>query len=294
MRRTYSHLADLGRRPTDYDIASSRLLYYQRGFETRPPLVAWFERYQQQSPLRCSDWEQFRDPRATTYASYTQLQRTNEAFVEGALRAADEAGQDRRLSPAWLDTLARVVPVLRYPVHGLQMLAAYVAHLAPSGRIVIAAGLQAADEVRRIQWLAYRMRMLRDVVPGFGDTARELWERDPMWQPLREVIERLLVTYDWGEATIALTLALKPRFDALFGTALGAAARRSGDELLANIVFSLGEDARWHHAWSRELVRVALADRPDNHAVIDAWLATWTPRVERAIAAFAPLLGEVA
>jgi len=295
MKRTYWHLADLGRRPTDYEVASSRLLYYtERGLETRPPLAEWFRRYQLESPLQCSDWERFADPRATTYATYTQLQCTQEAFVAGALRVAEVTHHDRKLAPAWLSTLDRLVPVLRYPVHGLEMLAAYVGHLAPSGRIVIAAALQAADELRRIQWLAYRMRQLRDTVPEFGSTARDAWQVDPIWQPLRELIERMLVTYDWGEALIALELALKPRFDELFVVELASIARQHGDELFATMLFSLGEDARWHREWSRELVKVALADRPANRDVIAGWLAHWTPLVRRAIAAFAPVLGDAA
>jgi len=35
-------------------------------------------------------------------------------------------------------------------------------------------------------------------------TAKSLWENDPLWQPLRQFVERLLVTYDWGEAFVAL------------------------------------------------------------------------------------------
>jgi hypothetical protein len=33
-----------------------------------------------------------------------------------------------------------------------------------------------------------------DVVPGFSDDSKSLWENDPRWQPLRQFVERLLVT----------------------------------------------------------------------------------------------------
>ena len=77
-QRTYWHLDGLGRRPTDYEIASSRLMYHaERGFEVRGPLAESLER---RSKLAMSDWGKFRDPRQTTYALYTHLQRTKEAF----------------------------------------------------------------------------------------------------------------------------------------------------------------------------------------------------------------------
>jgi toluene monooxygenase system protein E len=288
IQRTYWHLTELGRKPTDYDVASSRLLYYpDRGFETAVPLAAWYRKHQHDSELACRDWERFRDPRETTYARYVELQRTKEAFVDGVLAAAEGNERDR-LSPVWVARLAGLVPPLRYPVHGLQMIAAYVAHMAPSGRIVIAAMMQAADETRRIERLAYRMRQLQDIDPGFGADARTRWETDPAWQPLRELIERLLVTYDWGEAFVALACVVKPRFDALFTTHLADIARRAGDDAFANVLFSLGEDGRWHRDWSRALLDVALADRSENRAVIDGWIARWSPLAVRAVAALGP------
>jgi len=72
------------------------------------------------------------------------------------------------------------------------MTAAYVGSMAPGGRIVVACLFQAADEMRRIQRLAYRMRQLQGTHPGFGSESKSAW--DPHWQPLRAVIEKLLVT----------------------------------------------------------------------------------------------------
>ena len=45
-KRTYWHLSDLGRKPTDYDIATSRMHYWTaRGFEVKAPVSEWYERY---------------------------------------------------------------------------------------------------------------------------------------------------------------------------------------------------------------------------------------------------------
>lgn len=287
-QRTYWHLGELGRKPTDYDIASTRLLYYaERGFETAVPIAAWYAEHERGSGLASVDWERFRDPRETTYARYVELQRTKEVFVDGVLAVGEGGEHDRRLSSAWLATLAQLVPPVRYPVHGLQMIGAYIAHMAPSSRITIAAVLQCADEARRIERLAYRMRQLQDIDPGFGGDGRRRWERDAMWQPMRELVERLLVTYDWGEALIALACVVKPRFDAMFTGHLAERARRAGDDVLANLLFSLGEDCRWHREWSRALLGVVL-ERPAHRAVVAAWIARWTPLAVSAIAALGP------
>ena len=293
-QKTYWHLEHLKRKPTDYDLLTSKLLYYvDRGFEVNVPVEDWYRRHQKGSPLVCTDWEAFRDPRETTYTKYTELQKTKEIFVDGLLKAIDDTGYDRKLSPDWVRVLERVMAPLRYPVHGLQMVAAYVGQMAPSGRITVVSLFQAGDEMRRVQRLAYRMRQLQDTHAGFGDRSRSVWQDDPLWQPLRRVIEQLLVTYDWGEAFVALNLALKPMFDELFLAGFGRLAQSRGDDLLARIFLSLREDCEWHRDWSRALVRMAAADREENADAVAAWLERWRPLVVQALSAFAPVFDDV-
>ena len=289
---TYWHLEAARRKPSDYEIGTSQLLYYPaRGFEVRTPVSAWYERYQTGSPLRARDWERFRDPRATTYASYTELQSAQETYLDGILDAADATGQDGRLSRECLALLQRCVPVLRYPIHGLQMTTAYVGSMAPGGRLVVACAFQAADELRRVQRLAYRMRQLQDVDPGFGAGAKTAWQADPIWQPLRALIERLLVTWDWGEALVALGLVVKPAFDELWMIELGSLAHAAGDEVLPQIFLSLSKDCAWHRAWIGAALAVAIEDDPAIRDVVRGWVGRWKPIGDAAMVAFEPVLG---
>ena len=115
-KRTYWHLSDLGRKPTDYDIATSRLHYWTaRGFEVKAPVSEWYERYQRGSDLRCRDWEQWGDPRRTTYTTYTTMQRTREAFVSGLLESIS-GDYDGDLSTQWVAVLDRVLAPFDIPV----------------------------------------------------------------------------------------------------------------------------------------------------------------------------------
>jgi Methane/Phenol/Toluene Hydroxylase len=90
-QKTYWHLLQQRRMPTEYKIVTSKLLCYTgegftgKRFELDVPLLAWYKRFQQDSPLTCSSWENFRDPRETTYTKYTEIQRDKEIFVDGIL-----------------------------------------------------------------------------------------------------------------------------------------------------------------------------------------------------------------
>ena len=294
-QKTYWHLLEQRRMPTEYEIVTSKLLCYTgegftgKRFELDVPLLDWYKRFQQDSPLTCTSWEKFRDPRETTYTKYTGIQRDKEIFVDSILEEIDLSGYDGQLSPRWLHVLSRVVAPLRYPGHGLQMLASYVGQMAPGGRIVITAALQAADEMRRVQRIAYRVRQLQQIYHGFGIDSRARWQTDALWQPLRMAIEKLLVCYDWAEAFVGLNLVLKPLMDELFMNHLSDLALREGDYLLGQVFYSLNEDCRWHREWSQALARTVIEDHPRNTGTIQRWIEKWHPVAASALQAFAPV-----
>jgi toluene monooxygenase system protein E len=296
-QKTYWHLLGQRRMPTEYEIVTSKLLCYTgegftgKRFELDVPLLDWYKRFQQDSALTCTSWENFRDPRETTYTKYTDIQRSKEIFVDGILEEIETTGYDRRISPRWLHVLSRVLAPLRYPGHGLQMLASYIGQMAPSGRIVITAALQSADEMRRVQRIAYRVRQIQEFYPDFATDSKALWETDPLWQPLRIAIEKLLVCYDWAESFVGLNLVLKPLIDELFMNHFSDLALREGDYLLGQVFYSLNEDCRWHREWSQALTRMVIEDNSHNTGTIQSWIAKWHPVAARAMQAFAPLFG---
>jgi toluene monooxygenase system protein E len=298
-QKTYWHLLQQRRMPNEYEIVTSKLHSYTgegftgKRFELDVPLTQWYKQYQEDSPLTCSSWEKFSDPRETIYTTYTDLQRTKEIFVDGLLEEIDTTGYNSGLSAAWMRILERTVAPFRYPSHGLQMIAAYVGQMGPSGRITIVGAMQAADEMRRVQRIAYRVRQLQLVHPGFAENSKTLWQNDPLWQPLREAIEKLLVTYDWGESFVGLNLVLKPLVDELFMKHLGDLGRQEGDYMLGQIFYSLNEDCQWHRQWSQALVTMAIKDTPRNQEVIQGWVNKWYPVAARAVQAFAPVFDEM-
>ena len=289
--KTYSHLAGARRQPTEYEIVTTRLHHHvERGFEVRLPTSEWYERHQRGSRWSADDWGRFADPRESTYTKYTRLQHAKEAYVDGLLGSIDDSSYDAELPAETRALLGRALAPLRFVGHGFQMIAAYVGQMAPEGRVTITALLQAADEVRRVHRLAYRMAQLRGGDPSFGADGRARFQTDASWQPLRKLVESLLVTYDWAEAFVALNVCVKPLVDELFMVELPAVAKTSGDFLLGQIFSSLDEDCQWHKQWTAALVRVALAAGDDNRAACAAWIDAWVPEAERAVAALASTL----
>src|ERR1700734_3119968 len=297
-RKTYTRLAAGRRVPLEYELVSTDLHYnHPMRFElpAANPVVAWYYRYREGSALRARDWERFADPRRTTYRAYTVLQDGREDVIDGLLREVDDTGYDRNLDQEWVRFLDRWYSPLRFPVHGLQMLAAYVAQMAPASRITNCAAFQAADELRRVQRIAYRTVQLGGRPSEAGTARRQqlAWEDAAAFQPLRELLERALIAYDWGEAFTVTNLVIKPRIDRLVNQEIaGTLATANGDPILTSIHFSLDEDARWHRAWTAALLRHLISDTPLNADAVSAWLDKWQPLASDALNAVAGILAD--
>jgi toluene monooxygenase system protein E len=289
-RKTYSRLENGRRMPSQYEIVSADLHYnHPHGFELDTAVARWYADHREGSRLQARDWEAFSDPRRTTYRMYNQLRDQREAAVDGLLDEIDSTDYDLQLDAEWVGFLHDCYFPLRFAAHGLEMLAAYVGQMAPASRITNCAAFQAGDELRRLQRIAYRTAQLGAHRPGPDSAShRRAWEEAEWFQPLRELVERALVTYDWGESFVLLDLVIKPRLDRLVNGELGGGlARGNGDPLLGSIHASLDHDSAWHREWSATLLRTAVKDTPANAATIDGWAARWTPLASDATHALA-------
>jgi toluene monooxygenase system protein E len=290
--KTYSRLQTGRRRPSEYEIVSSDLHYnYPSRFEIGEgsPVVRWYREHREGSRLSVRDWEAFSDPRVTTYRGYSALQNEKEYVIDGLFDEIDESGYDDGLEEGWVAFLHRNYFPLRFPLHGLEMLAAYVGQMAPSSRITNCAAFQAADELRRMQRVAYRTAQLGAHRPGCDPAEhRASWEEEESFQPLRELIERALVRYDWGEAFVVLNVVIKPRLDRWINQELAShLGYANGDSILRSVHTSLDQDSVWHREWTGAALRVAIADDPMNQDRVRDWLAEWRPLANAAVDAVA-------
>ncbi|MBM4228824.1 MAG: toluene monooxygenase [Gammaproteobacteria bacterium] len=298
--KTWSYLTTgARRRPSEYEVVSTGLHYHTRNpaqpFELSPdiPMAEWYKRYRNQSPLRYPDWDAFRDPDEMIYRTYNLVQDGQENYVWGLFDQFNARGHDQMLEADWVAFLARAYTPARYLFHALQMGSAYLHQMAPGSTITNCATYTSADHLRWVTHTAYRTRELANAYPalGFGARERQAWEALPMWQGYRELVERALVAWDWGEAFAAFFLVIKPAVEEVLFGALGNAARRHNDLLLGLLTQAQTRDAERHRRWVTALVEMARSV-DGNHAVLDAWCRRWVPLGEAAIDSFCAALPE--
>jgi toluene monooxygenase system protein E len=294
--KTWSSFGNLGRRPTEYEILTHGMNHTTGdvALELGPDVNGnvWLREHRDSSALKVPDWDAFRDPDAVTYGSYVAMQDDQETYVEGLLEQFDKENHDAGLSPQALDHLAVVVTPGRYLGHAEQMLSAYVQQLAPGSFIATAATFQTADQLRRVQLIAYRTTQLASEHEGrtFGTGERQVWENHPAWQPMRRAAELALAEFDWDRAVVATQLVVKPVADILF---LGQAARELaavGATLDSLIAENLWRDAERSQRWGGALISFLCDAGSGNAAVLQGHLDQWAPLGREAITAAADVI----
>lgn len=299
--KTWSHLVGNRRRPTEYEIVSTNMLWstddpdapWAMGPDV--PLSQWIMKFRNRSPLKHPDWNAFRDPDQLVYRTYNMMQDGQEAYIDGLLDDHNRNEHDLGLAPRWLEQLAALYTPARYLIHAQQMAAAYLVMMSPASTIENCFIFQCADQFRWVSRIAYRTAELAKThrALGFGRDERGRWEKNDAWQGFRELLERLLVTWDWAEHFTALNLVVKPAVDEAFIRQLARAARRNGDTLTALLMDAQFQDSERCRRWTAALVRFATAgDDAANRHLLGRWIEEWTPLADQAIDAFCAALGE--
>jgi hypothetical protein len=291
--KTWSAFGDLGRRPSEYEIVTHKMNHTLREIplELGPDSHGnvWLKRHRDGVTLRVQDWNAFRDPDQLTYRKYVTCQDKSETYLDGVIQEFARIGG----AESGPDFLQACLTPSRYLAHGLQMMSAYLQQMAPSTYVGNCAAFQTADQLRRVQRVAYRTKQLDRACPErlFGKTERIAWEQLPHWQGLRKGIERLLVTFDWDDVFVGLNLVVKPLADELTLRQFAIVARHLNAELDALIADNLFLDVERSHRWSAALTRFAIADDCANRKHLDALVAKWRPLADEIVETGSRLLG---
>jgi len=297
--KTWSGLSHQKRRPSEYEIVTTNLHTRNRhadaAYELSPaPDFAfnqWYKTNVFESPLTCDDWEGFRDPDGLIYRVYTRMQDSQEDYIDGLVDEHNEVKHDLDMAPEWLDILERVYTPSRFIQAALQMNAAYIVQIAPSSTLTACAGFQSGDEFRWLSRVSYRTKELQMAHPnrGFGKKERERWENSPELQGIRELLEKTLATYDWGENFVAGNLVAKPVIDET-NRQLAVVARQFNDHLTGLMIENQLRDSDRSRRWSKEVIDHSRSSK--NEEVIREWLEKWMPLASEAIAAYCEVLPE--
>lgn len=290
-RHTYQNIIDRFR-----DEHASRYLegtldvQPRENFHYRPTWAADRELYDARfSALRLTDSYAFADPRQYYYTPYV----TNRAGLHDefgkTLAYLEERDLLAKLPEAWHGLLAAVVVPLRHYESGAQLISVAGARFADGTSLEQCCTFAAFDRIGNAQMLS---RIGIAVGGGTADvlkSAKTEWLDSAHLQPLRRLVEEVMVVDDWAEGLLATDLIDSLLYPLVYreldeAALLGGAGAYS---LFAQHLSAWFTDQR---KWLDALVKTWVADENHgaaNRAELDRIVETWAPRAAEAVGALA-------
>jgi len=296
--RDFTYINSARRRVSEYEAVNLHCQPDARGgWDVDPGLlvnngrIAW---ELSSTKLDHPDWYAFRDPAQLWQRSYVKQQAEQERSIERTCEDAIAGGQLADLDPTWArEILGGHYRVWSLAEWGLFRASFTASRESLSDSLSAVLTFEAFDRLRHAQDVVWWMLALEKAVPGFSDAgAKDQWLTAEHYQPMRRLVEELMhACDDWAEVAVALNLVVDPIVGEVgLSRLVGRPAGLHGDSVTPMIVRTAERDRRRNQAWTQELVRMVTADNvpaaAENGAVVEEWLARWTPA---AIAAAEPL-----
>lgn len=233
--------------------------------------------------LKSSNWHTFRDPNQeweqTIYRNNSAVVRQIGLNLENAKRAKAYS----HWNSTWVHFIERNLGAWMHAEQGLGMHVFTPAQrLAPTNMINNAMCVNAAHKLRFAQDLAlFNLDLSESDIDFDGAAHRDAWQNDPVWQGVRENVERLTTITDWCELLFASNIVFESLVGVLFRSDLMMqVSARNGDYITPTIVGAGENDYNRDLHYSRVLFGMLTKDPEHgeaNKAQLNEWMATWVP-----------------
>jgi phenol/toluene 2-monooxygenase (NADH) P1/A1 len=286
-RQTYQNVIDrLGDHPASRYLEATLDVEPRENFHYRPTWAPDRDLYDERfSALRLTDPYAYTDPRQFYYTPYvTNRAALHEEFGK-TLSYLEKRDLLAKLPAQWRAVLASVVVPLRHYESGAQLVTVAGARFAYGTSLEQCCTFAAFDRIGNAQMLS---RVGIAMSSGAGDqlgNAKREWLDGAHLQPLRRLVEEIMVVDDWAEGLLAIDLVDSLAYPLVYrgldeAALLGGAGAYS---LFAQHLTGWFADQR---RWLDVLV-AAWAGDPDNGAAnreaLGRIVATWGVRAREAL-----------
>jgi propane monooxygenase small subunit len=245
--------------------------------------------------LKSANWHEFRDPNQewekTIYNNNSNIVRQITQNLENAKAQNAFASWNR----AWTTVVAEHVGAWMHVEQGLGMHVFVPAQRdAPTNMINNAISVNSMHKLRFAQDLALYNLDLSENIDGFDGKAHLVaWKDNPVWQGVRENVERITAIRDWAEAVFAANLIFLPLVNELFrSNFVMQVAAPNGDYVTPGLMGAGENDDERDLRYTMVLFEMLASDPKhgtENKKTMAKWLAQYTPLSVRAARALQPI-----
>jgi propane 2-monooxygenase small subunit len=249
--------------------------------------------------LKSSNWHEFLDPNEEWEQSIYRNGANSVRQVAQNLSNAKAEHAFERWNRNWIKVVERHIGAWAHAENGIGLHVYTPAQRdAPTNMINNALAVAAAHKLRFAQDLIlYNLDISEELEDFDGSAHQAAWQDDPVWQGVRENVERLTGTRDWAEAFFATALVFEPLVGELFRSNFVMQCAALQGDFVTPALMGVGEaDAHREERGARQLFEMLLNDPEyagENRAQLQEWLATWAPHSIKAARQLQPVWSQV-
>jgi phenol hydroxylase P1 protein len=293
IRHTYSHISRRfgeDRVATRYQEAVLDLQPVDN-FHYRP---TWQPEKELYDPTRTAivmeDWYSFLDPRQYYYGTYTMARAKQQASADQNFKFVEKRNLLAQISAETQQTILDFVVPLRHYEWGANMNNYQICAMGYGAAITSAAAMHGSDRLGNAQYITRIALALTENDTSVIDTALADWMEKDVWQGLRKLVEDSLVVEDWFELFVAQNLVMDGLIMPLFFEKLEADLVAAGGATYAMLTEFIVDWNSESIRWVDKQVSVAIAESPENEALVNGWFENWLGQAQTAIAPLADAL----
>jgi propane monooxygenase small subunit len=249
--------------------------------------------------LKSSNWHEFLDPNEEWEQSIYRNGANSVRQVAQNLSNAKAEHAFERWNRNWIKVVEHHIGAWAHAENGIGLHVYTPAQRdAPTNMINNALAVAAAHKLRFAQDLVLYNLDISEELEGFDGSAHQAaWQDDPVWQGVRENVERLTATRDWAEAFFATALVFEPLVGELFRSNFVMQCAALQGDFVTPALMGVGEaDAHREERGARQLFEMLLNDPEyagENRAQLQEWLATWVPHSMKTARQLQPVWSQV-
>jgi phenol hydroxylase P1 protein len=291
LRNTYAHVAKYA----GADKPASR--YQEATFGAQPSAnfhyrPTWDPAHEifdaSRSRIVLADWYVLKDPRQFYYATWTMARARQQDAMEANFQFVETRGMVGKMAEPVREKALQVLMPLRHAAWGANMNNASICAYGYGTAFTAPAMFHAMDNLGVAQYLTRLGLALGD--PSVLDDGKQAWLDEPLWQPLRRLVEDTLVVQDPFELFVAQNLVLDGLlYPLVYGSFVDDHLALQGGTAVAMLTAFMPE---WHDEsarWVDAVVKTAASESQANRDRLSAWVQAWSTRAHAALVPVARL-----
>ncbi len=253
-------------------------------FHYRPLWEPEFEIYDvKRTKIVMSDWYKLLDPRKYHYMTYVSTRSKQNSANQQSFDFTENSGLINKMSLATKEKIYKYITPLRHYEYGVNLNNLTIVARGYGTAFTSASLFYAADSLGMAQHITKTILTICENEVSVLEEGKQTWMEDSAWQPLRKLMENIMVLKDPVEMLIAQDVVLDGMVLPLLLKELPDEIAENGDFTLKMLVSFINEWQDESTKWLDSIVKVMATESVENCKYLSDWSKQYIQEAKNAL-----------